>query len=52
MTITGTTADLEWLEKKMSEKYDIKSELLGPEVSMKKKIKVLNRTITWRGEWN
>ena len=32
----------------MSEKYDIKSEFLGPEVSMKKEIKVLNRTITWR----
>ena len=33
----------------MSEKYDIKSELLGPEANMKKEIKVLNRTITWWG---
>ena len=48
-TITGTTAGLDWMEKKMSEKYDIKSELLGPEASMKKEIKVLSRTITWRG---
>ena len=40
--MTGTTADLEWMEKKMPEKYDIKSEFLGPEVSMKKEINVLS----------
>ena len=32
----------------MSGKHDIKSEFLGPEASVKKDIKVLNRTITWR----
>ena len=50
-TITGPTADLEWMDKAMGDKYDIKSEYLGPEAGMKSEIKILNRTLTWaKGE--
>ena len=49
-TITGPTADLKWMEKAMSDKYDIKSEYLGPEAGMESEIKILNRTLTWTKE--
>ena len=46
-TVTGPTKELEWLKTKMEQRYDIKSQYLGPEPGMKREIQVLNRTLRW-----
>ena len=42
-TATGPQRSLEWFEKKMSGKYEIKPDYLGPEVGQNRELRVLNR---------
>ena len=46
-TCSGSTADLSWLEFKMKQQYEIKSEILGPEKGQKQQVRILNRILTW-----
>lgn len=46
-TITGSEKDLSWLRMLMTTRYEIKSEMLGPEAHMSQEIRVLNRIIRW-----
>ena len=46
-TSTGTAHDLEWLDMKFKEEFEIKTEVLGPRHDQKKQIRVLNRVIAW-----
>ena len=46
-TVTGPMESLLWMEEKMKQKFEVTSEILGPEEGSKKEIKVLNRTIRW-----
>ena len=46
-TITGPEDSLMWLEMQMKNKYEIKTEHLGPGAHQKQEIRVLNRTIRW-----
>ena len=43
----GPTTSLAWLERCMEERYEIKSEYLGPEDGLKQEIRVLNRVLRW-----
>ena len=47
-TVTGPTTALKWLEDNMSNKYDIKAQVLGPEWNMQQSMTVLNRTMRWQ----
>ena len=46
-TATGPQHGLEWFESKMSGKYEIKSEYLGPEAGQNKELRILNRVLRW-----
>ena len=46
-TITGSEKDLSWLKMLMTTRYEIKSEMLGPEAHMSQEIRVLNRILRW-----
>ena len=48
-TVTGPTTSLKWLQKKMEAKYEIKTDMLGPETGMSKEVQILNRTLSWKG---
>ena len=43
--VTGSRSDLLWLRDKLGSKYEIKTDLLGPEGEQE--IKVLNRVVRW-----
>jgi hypothetical protein len=47
---TGSETDLKWLEKVLSEAFEIKVEILGPGPSHSKEIRILNRVLTWH-DW-
>ena len=49
-TVTGPTADLQWMHARMGENYEIKTHYLGPESDMKDEIQILNRTLRWTKE--
>ena len=44
-TVTGPTTALTWLEDNMSNKYEIKAQVLGPEWNTQQSMTVLNRTM-------
>ena len=46
-TVTGPDAELQWLQQRLSDKYEIKTNFLGPEQHHQQEIRVLNRTIRW-----
>ncbi len=47
-TCSGAEHDLRWLEARMSAKFDVKCEVLGPNPEKhKQEIRVLNRVLTW-----
>ena len=46
-TATGPQASLEWFEQKMTGKYEIKSDYLGPEPGQHRELRVLNRVLRW-----
>ena len=47
-TVVGPADSLKWLQRKMSDRYETKSEFLGPDSGMEKEIRVLNRTLHWQ----
>ena len=49
-TVTGPTADLQWMQRRMGKKYEIKTHYIGPESGMKDEIQILNRTLRWTEE--
>ena len=49
-TVTGPTAGLQWMQRRMEQKYEIKAHYLGPEPGMKDEIRILNRTLRWTKE--
>ena len=46
-TVTGPTAGLQWMQRRMEQKYEIKAHYLGPESGMKDEIQILNRKLRW-----
>jgi len=42
----GKDADLKWLRKKLEAKYEIKTQVLGPEKEDSQQVKILNRILT------
>ena len=48
-TITGPAASLTWMDKVMSGRYEIKSEVLGPENGQTQELRILNRVLRWTG---
>ena len=49
-TVTGPLADLQWIQRRMEEKYEIKTHYLGPGSGMTDEIQILNRTLRWTKE--
>ena len=49
-TVTGPTADLQWMQIRMEQTYEIKAHHLGPESGMKDEIQILTRTLRWTKE--
>ena len=49
-TVTGPTADLQWMQRRTEQKYEIKAHYLGPESGMEDEIQILNRTLRWTKE--
>ena len=45
----GQPKQLEWMEKQLKSKYQIKTQLLGPEGEHLKEVKILNRIVAWNG---
>ena len=43
----GKEADLKWLRNKLEEKYEIKTQVLGPDKGDSQQIRILNRILTW-----
>ena len=46
---TGLPKELNWLREQLEGKYQVKTQILGPEKEHMKEIRVLNRIITWNG---
>ena len=46
-TVTGPTSALQWFKGKMQNRYEIKTNVLGPDAGMQQEIQVLNRTLGW-----
>ncbi len=47
-TATGSEYQMKWLETRMKEKFEVKSEMLGPSKDRhQQEIRVLNRVLTW-----
>jgi len=46
-TVTGPTSALQWFKGKMQTRYEIKTNVLGPDAGMQREIQVLNRTLGW-----
>ena len=49
-TVTGPTAGLQWMQRRMEQKYEIEAHYFGPESGMKDEIQILNRTLRWTKE--
>ena len=49
-TIIGNNMQLKWLGDKMRQRYELKMDVLGPEVHCVQEIRVLNRIIRWTKE--
>lgn len=43
----GTDHDLKWLRKRIEEKYELKTQVLGPTKGDSQQVKVLNRVLRW-----
>ena len=46
-TAAGPMTGLNWFNKEMANKYEVKSEFLGPDGGQSKEIRVLNRVLRW-----
>ena len=46
-TATGPMRGLDWFNKEMGAKYEIKAEFLGPDAGQSTEIRVLNRVLRW-----
>ena len=49
-TSTGKLADMKWLQKAMEDRFEIKTDILGPRTEHAKQIRVLNRVISWQDD--
>ena len=45
--VVADAEQLEWLDVKLRQQNDMKSEVLGPEANMKQEVRILNRTLRW-----
>ena len=48
--VTRPTADLQRMQRRMEQKYEIKAQYLGPESGMEDEIQILNWTLRWTKE--
>ena len=46
----GSDSALKWLKEELEKKYEIKTEVLGPDKTDSQQVKVLNRIITWTSD--
>ena len=44
---SGQEEDFSWMEKRLQEKYQIKTKWLGPKEAHEQEIKILNRKVSW-----
>ena len=49
-TSTGTARDLQWLDMKLREEFEMKTEVFGPDPGQKRQARILNRIITWEDD--
>ena len=45
--VVADAEQLAWLDVKLTQQYDMKSEVLGTEANMKQEVRILNRTLRW-----
>ena len=41
----GTTAALKWMQQKLEAKYQVKTQILGPEEGQNKQVRIFNRVV-------
>ena len=46
---TGKPNDLKWMQTELEKKYQVKTQVLGPNEGQQKQVKILNRVVTWDG---
>ena len=53
VTVKASREDAEWLIRKVKEKYEIKTQMIGEATDLDKQLLILNRTVRWssRGLW-
>ena len=44
---TGSNENLQWMKARLEEKYQIKTQLLGPRKDQQQEVKILNGIVTW-----
>ena len=44
---TGTIENLNWLKTQLESKYQVKTQILGPNEGQSKEVKILNRIVSW-----
>ena len=47
---TGMPKELQWMQQRLEDKYQVKTQVLGPSEGQVKQIKILNRVVIWQGE--
>ena len=47
-TSTGRPRDLQWLDMKMKEEFEMTTEVFGPGPARKQQVRILNRVLTWK----
>ena len=46
-TVAGSRRHVEWFAKRIAEKYEIKTQLIGGASDLNKEGRILNRTLRW-----
>ena len=47
---TGLPHELQWMKTELEKRYQVKTQMLGPESHHQQEIKILNRILQWKGE--
>ena len=49
-TSTGTARNLQWMDMKLREEFDMKTEVFGPDPGQQRQARILNRVISWEDD--
>lgn len=46
---TGLPTNLKWMNEESEKKYDVKTQIFGPDEGQQQQVKIFNRIVSWDG---